>query len=85
MNTVAVIVGIIVGLFTIGGAIAAFAALFVKFSQALDRNTIAINNINETIKAQWVRIDEHGEALDDHGNRLTKVETCVDMHLKGVQ
>lgn len=53
-----------------------------KFSKSVDRMSVAVSAINDSIKAQWARIDEHGVRLDEHGNRLVKVETKLEYHEK---
>lgn len=83
MNDFVAVLSVVVAIVTILGAVGAFFGIFARFSKVLDRNTFAINAINETIKAQWTRIDEHGLALDDHGNRIVKCETRLDYHEKG--
>jgi hypothetical protein len=69
---------------TIGGIfIVPLLAMIWKFAKSVDRMGIAVSAINDSIKAQWTRIDEHGVKLDEHGNRLVKVETKLEYHEKG--
>lgn len=76
-NMVAAIAAVAAVLLTV---IIALIGTVWKFSQAVDRNTIAFDNLAKTVAAQWSRIDEHGTRLDDHGNRIVKVETRLDYH-----
>ena len=64
------------------GMIGAFAGVLWRFSKVVDKNTFVIFQLDQTIKAQWNRLDEHGDLLDIYGQRIVKVETRLDYHEK---
>lgn len=53
---------------TIGGAL-------LKFSSAVAKLTISMDNLNDWLKSQGARIDEHDGRLDDHESRIVEIET----------
>ena len=77
VGTVVAIIGIIITVLAFLGGI--FVGI-VKILQVIDRNTMAIDGLHGTVKAQWGRIDEHGEMLDEHGRKIVKLETRLDYH-----
>ncbi len=76
-GTLIAIIGIVITALAFIGGI--FVAI-IKILQVIDRNTVAIDGLHGTVKAQWGKIDEHGETLDEHGNRIVKLETRLDYH-----
>lgn len=75
--TVSGIIGIIIATFTFIGAI--FAGI-INILKVIDRNTVAIDGLHSTVKAQWDRFDAQGCILDEHGNRIVKLETRLEYH-----
>jgi len=64
------------------GLLGTLVGVVWKFSKSVDKLGFMIDKIDETIKSHWVKIDEHGETLTDHGVRIATIETRIDYHEK---
>ncbi len=64
-------------------AILTFGALvlggLLKLSQSIDKLVFSVNSQNEKIKAQWSRIDEHTDVINEHSTKITKLETWKEI------
>ena len=59
------------------GFLGTIIAALWRFSKSVDRLSLATDQVTRVVEAQWKKIDAHGEALDDHQNRLVEVETTL--------
>ena len=62
------------------GLLAGLVATLWKFAKSVDRMEQTTRTITDTLKTQWKKLDAHSETLEDHGERLTKVETWKEIH-----
>ncbi len=60
------------------GLLGTLVGVMIKFSKSVDKNTFITTQILEAQKSQWARLDDHGCKLEDHGDRLVKIETRLD-------
>lgn len=57
--------------------LATIVATIWKFSKSVDNVAQATSQMSKVVDAQWKKIDAHTNAIDDHQDRLTKVETTL--------
>ena len=65
---------------TIFGILIGLVGTLWKFAKSVDRMNLTTASLEKTMAAQWKKIDEHGETIEEHSERLTKVETWKEIH-----
>lgn len=53
-----------------------------RFSRSVDRLTTVTAAIGEAQKAQWKKLDQHTEQLDEHGEKIVRLETWKEFREK---
>lgn len=86
MNEIEFLGYAITAVITLGG----FIAVVTKFTQPINDLRIVIQKLNDTIESlkndnalQNKRIEKHGEELDKLDNRVSTLETRMNMYHKG--
>ena len=80
------VIGLVVSaIITLGG----FITIIMKFIQPINDLRIVIQKLNDNIDAMRKdnenhekRLNRHGDKLDDHENRINKLETKVETYHK---
>lgn len=86
MNEIEFLGYTVTAIITLGG----FIAVVTKFTQPINDLRIVIQKLNDTIESlkndnalQNKRIDKHGEEIDKLDNRVSTLETRMNMYHKG--
>ena len=86
MNEIEFLGYAVTAIITLGG----FIAVVTKFTQPINDLRIVIQKLNDTIESlkndnalQNKRIDKHGEEIDKLDNRVSTLETRMNMYHKG--
>ena len=53
-----------------------------KLASAIGQNTAMTKEILSNQKSQWKKIDEHAESIDNHGDRIIKLEAWKEFRDK---
>lgn len=65
----------VIALFTALTFLAVIVGAMWRFSKSVDRNTYVSEQTMNQLKAQWTKIDNIANAVDNHNERIIKLET----------